>query len=468
LAPKVAESYLLLADLFLKRGMTERAIESVDRLGRALPEEPLGFRRLGLLLAEKGDGARAERLLKKAVERDPADLESWATLGHIYESTARLGQALAAWERAAQCDPENAEVLFAAGRVALRLGRPDDARATFDRLLTRAGDPETSIRVALSYLAGRQPERALEVLDRVRRASSEPRIEYLAGIVSERLGRLETAAEAFERVAQDEGDLARQARLHLASCLSGLGRHQSALGEFERLAAQSPELPGLRVPYARALERSGQASRAEAELVRELDRTASSEVAEALTQFYRRQGRLDEAVRQLRAARTRRPEDHELRLALAVALDKSGDWHSAIDELRAHTSDSPAAANFVGYSLASRGLELQLATRLVQKALSAEPEDSAFLDSMGWVWLKRGDPRRALRYLLKALDAAPEEPTLLEHLGEVLSRLGRRGEARVFFRRAAEQLDLNPDAAERPGQRAEIDERLKALEASAR
>jgi predicted Zn-dependent protease len=131
--------------------------------------------------------------------------------------------------------------------------------------------------------------------------------------------------------------------------------------------------------------------------------------------------------------------------------------------LEERTDRSPAAANFVGYALATHGQELDRALRLVQRALESGPDNGAFLDSMGWVWFKRGDARRALQFLQRALVAAPDEPTLLEHLGEVLLHGGQRAEARDCFRRAVEQLAQNPDSAERPGQGADLERKLKLL-----
>lgn len=460
LAPTAPEAYLVLAELLMEASLPDEAVKVIERLGKALPGEPVGYRRLGLALAARGDGVRSERLLKKSVERDQGDLEAWTTLAHIYESTFRLVKALEAWERAAQRAPENPDVLLSAGRVALRLGRLEEGRAWLERLLALDSGQATAVKVAITYLAGNQLERAAEVLETVRAPEREPRLHFYAGLVNERLRRFEAALAAFEQV---RGELYPDAQLHLAMCLSSLGRHDAALEALGRLAAERPAWPGLDVTLARALELSGQVSRAEAELVQAFERGPSPELAEALTGFYQRQGRLPEVVRLFKSAAGNRPADESLRFALAVALEKVGDWRGAVAALEPRTNHSPAAANFVGYALADHGQDLDRALRLVQRALESGPDNGTFLDSMGWVWFKRGDARRALGFLERALASSPDEPTLLEHLGEVLLRHGRRAEARDCFRRAAEQLAHTPDAAERPGQGAQLERKLKLL-----
>lgn len=463
LAPTAPEAYLVLAELLMEASLPDEAVKVIERLGKALPGESVGYRRLGLALAARGDGVRSERLLRKSVERDQGDLEAWSTLAHIYESTFRLAKALEAWERAAERDPENPDILLSSGRVALRLGRLEEGRAWLERLLALDGSPKTAVKVAFTYLAGNQPERAAEVLETVRAPEREPRLQFYAGLVNERLRRFEAALAAFEQVSEANAELYPEAQLHLAMCLSSLGRHDAALEVLGRLAAERPAWPGLDVTLARALELSGQVSRAEAELVQAFERGPSPELAEALTGFYQRQGRLPEAVRIFKSAAGRRPADESLRFALAVALEKVGDWRGAVAALEQRTDHSPAAANFVGYALADHGQDLDRALRLVQRALESGPDNGTFLDSMGWVWFKRGDARRALGFLERALVSSPDEPTLLEHLGEVLLRHGRRAEARDCFRRAVERLAHTPDAAERPGQGAQLERKLKLL-----
>ncbi|MEM8495252.1 MAG: tetratricopeptide repeat protein, partial [Planctomycetota bacterium] len=72
----------------------------------------------------------------------------------------------------------------------------------------------------------------------------------------------------------------------------------------------------------------------------------------------------------------------------------------------------------------------------------AEPEQAAYLDSMGWVRYKRGDLAGAERWLRRSL-AAPggDNPVILDHLGDVLFRLGRPDEARAMWERAREAME---------------------------
>jgi Flp pilus assembly protein TadD len=193
-------------------------------------------------------------------------------------------------------------------------------------------------------------------------------------------------------------------------------------------------------------------------------------VLEAITGHYQRAARLPEAIALFTAALATRPRDERLLSALAVALDKGGEWQRAIEAMRGVLELSPGnanAANFVGYLLADHGQDLGEAQRLVQRALDQRPDSPAFLDSMGWVFFRKGELERAGEYLARAAEAAPDEATISEHLGDAEAALGRRARAAEAWARALELVAADPEAADRPGQRAELERKLKLLTSGA-
>jgi tetratricopeptide (TPR) repeat protein len=466
LRPRDLEAYLVLTQLMLDEGRVEDAVRVVEELGRALPGDPVGFRRLGLALAERGDLLRAERLLRRAVERDPGDQESWMTLARAAEAGGRGSEALVAYGRALQRDPDNGEVLLAAGRLSLKMGDEVAAKAHFERLISLSRDPERVVKVAFSWLAVNRPAQAAEVLESGRRDTDEPRLHFYTGLVRERLRDFSRAAEAYAQVPEQLAGLYDEARLHRAVCVSSLGEHTKALELFRGLHEERPDLPGLDVAWARASERAGQHKEAEVLLVRALAQDPSSDSYEAFIGFAARHGRTDEAVAFIKALWVRQPDSDTLRFALASALERQGAWREAIELVRGVLVGNPrhaAAMNFLGYTLANRGDDLEEAERWVRKALESAPGSAAYLDSMGWVLFKKNEPERAADFLERAVRENGDEPTLLEHLGEVQARLNRRDKAIESWSRALELLEVNPDAAERTTQRAELERKLKSL-----
>ncbi|MBN1207395.1 MAG: tetratricopeptide repeat protein [Myxococcaceae bacterium] len=470
LRPREPEAYLILAQLHLELRQADEAVKVVEELAAALPGEASGYSRLGLALAERGDKARAERLLSRAVERDPGDVEAWVALARLYEASERSAEAEEALARALERDPDNREVLLSAGRLALKLGSATRARAYFDRLLSLTDDPELTVRVAFAFLASRETSAAAEVLDMARRGRSvEPRISYYAGLVHERRRHFAAAAAAYAEV-PESSELFDEVRARRAQCLSRAGQHAQALALFELAVQDSPDDAGLRVQYARALERGGAPERAEAVLKEALARNPAPELYEALAATYHRRGRPAQGIALLREAVARQPRDEALLYALGAAYDQQGDSAQALARMRGVlqlNADNASAMNFIGYLLALRREELVEAERLVLRALELRPDTGAFLDSLGWVYFQRGEYPRAVEVLERATQLEPEEPVILEHLGDAYREVARSAEAAATWRRALEVLALDPEAADPPQQRAQLERKLKKLSTEA-
>ncbi len=93
--------------------------------------------------------------------------------------------------------------------------------------------------------------------------------------------------------------------------------------------------------------------------------------------------------------------------------------------------DNALTLNYLGYMLADRGLKLNEALQLVQHAVNLDPENGAYLDSLGWVHYKLGQYALAEQILQKAITLIPTDPTVHDHLGEVYASTGNLQQAVV-------------------------------------
>jgi tetratricopeptide (TPR) repeat protein len=84
--------------------------------------------------------------------------------------------------------------------------------------------------------------------------------------------------------------------------------------------------------------------------------------------------------------------------------------------------------NFYGYLLADFNRELDLAEKLVGKALSQEPDNPAYLDSMAWIRYRQKRYDEALKEMCKVLenDGMSQDPEgeISEHMAAILKALG--------------------------------------------
>jgi tetratricopeptide (TPR) repeat protein len=107
------------------------------------------------------------------------------------------------------------------------------------------------------------------------------------------------------------------------------------------------------------------------------------------------------------------------------------------------------ALNYLGYLLVLRGTDrVDEAIELVRKALVAEPDNGAYLDSLGWAYYRKGDLGEAEKYLGQAATRLPRNSEVQDHLGDVLAKRGRLPDAVDAWMRALDGDGGDIDRAE--------------------
>lgn len=463
LAPREQEPYLLLAEMSLEAGRPEEAVRTVQALAD-LDRDTTGLKRLGMALLDRGEPDTARALLERTVEVDPGDSEAQGALGEALEALGRSADAEAAYGRALESDPDAREVLLRAGRLALRSGSEARARAYLDRLASLDGGPEQSLRIAFTWLWAGKPAPAVRVLDQARAGSDDPRLLLALGLVQAKVGHWAEAARAYGEVAPGAPGW-KDAVVQRGLALARAG--QPAAAE-EATAAALRHVPGdvaLEAGHAAVLEAIGDPARAEQFLKGRIRASGSTELVTALAQIFSRTGAHADAVAVLTDALKTHPRDEDLLYALGTVLERSGATTEAIARMRELLEVNPrnaAALNFIGYTLADRGEQLDEAERLVRRALAIHPDSGAYLDSLGWVQFRRGDVVHAAGTLERAAELEPDEPTILEHLGDAYGGVSRRDEAVSAYRRALDAMRTadDPQARERT---AVVERKLRAL-----
>ena len=80
--------------------------------------------------------------------------------------------------------------------------------------------------------------------------------------------------------------------------------------------------------------------------------------------------------------------------------------------------------------------ELNYALELAERAISMEPDNAAFLDTIGWIYYKMGTYEKAQKYLEKSLKINKDNPVILEHMGDIYHKLDASDEALLLYEKA--------------------------------
>lgn len=113
----------------------------------------------------------------------------------------------------------------------------------------------------------------------------------------------------------------------------------------------------------------------------------------------------------------------------AVALDRTGHLDDTVRVLSDLIARAPAAVlpgprNYLAYTLAVHDRDLPAALDHIQKALAADPENYAYLDTLAWVRYKLGNYPEAWDAIQAALRLAPSPSAeLVEHYNAILPHI---------------------------------------------
>ena len=404
--PTCEDAYVGLAALHQERGDRARTEQTWRDLARAVPSSAHAHFQLGRALAARGDVRAAEVELARAVDLDPGAHDARVELAELLQGDGRTDDAVAqldqAWARSG--DLKDAERLV---RLQVAAGRSAAARELIDHLEDEGGGAERRLEIGWMRLATGQIERALKL------------------------------AEELLRNGESAG-----ARLLYGAALEDDGRADAALAQLKRVPAQSTHFAAAQARVGRLLSGSGRYREAIDLLARAIGVLAGDEadpLNDLLARVHERAGDAAQALRVLESALRRRPQSEALALSLGSAYLRAGRWERAIELLRGvlkRDPDSVVALNFVGYALADRGVELDEARKLLERARALRPSDGGVLDSLGWLEVKRGRLDEAERLLVRADRLAPGDPEILDHLGELYVRKSDRARALEAYRRA--------------------------------
>ena len=464
LQPDRAINYLLCADLSNAAGHHDNAIQRYSRFLESYPDNLESLLKLGELQLYEGDNSGAIETCKEATRHHP---DSFLARYYLARAQARSGQyddALYNYRRVADAGSLAEAVFVEMGQVYEALENTEKAASYYERALE-----QNPVSIAGHYLG------------RIKTAS---RLEMPVKAVS--LGDSFTpdpmqTLTRWALISREHGDYG-GALLKLATVLAARPNDSTVrfffalssleIGHVERGEANLRKIPPSSEAYDDARIQLGQ-------LLFESERF--DDAADAVGQLVKHQPQNERAIRLLieiheAAGRHGRalsvasdlvaldPYNDEYLYRLAWVHEKSGDRKKAVELLHRVIEMNPQnglALNFLGYTYAEKGENLEEAERLVQRALEVHPDDGFFVDSLGWIYFQRGDYLKAVNELERARELAGNDPVIGEHLADAYAKVGRTDDALRAYRDAHARTDDTE-------QRQRVSNKLIELESSVR
>jgi len=163
-------------------------------------------------------------------------------------------------------------------------------------------------------------------------------------------------------------------------------------------------------------------------------------------EILRKQGKFDDALVVVNRALSMFNNNSELiytRAMLYERLDNIAELEKDLLGLIEQNPENADALNALGYTWADRGMNLEQAYEYIMRAYSIKPDDKAVLDSVGWIYYKKGNLSKAEKYLRMAIENNTRDVESYEHLLTVLQDQGKQKEVDML---QALMVDLFSDS----------------------
>ena len=374
-----------------------------------------------LLLSEQLD--EAIRVYEELVEEEPKDLGSVLRLSQIYRQKKNFDKARVYAKKANELDGTNLDVRFNDVVLLEAEGKPTEAVALMKEML------ENTIRK--TYLPQEKNNR-ISLLERL-------------GVMQRSYEQFPDAVKSFEEAATlvsgDDKTLNRmQAQIvetyHQAK---DYAKAESAADEYLK---KSPNDRALRVLRANLLGEMGKSQLAVDSLTKLMDGKQDRETYLSIAQVWEKGKNYAEMGKALDSAEklSLAPDEKEAVYFLRGAMfEKQKNLEAAEVEFQKILKSDPTnagALNYLGYMLVDKNIRVAEGLAMIQKALDLDPQNGAYLDSIGWAYYRMDKLDDAAKYLKMAVEKTSKDPTVHDHLADVYFKQGKFKEAIATWERS--------------------------------
>jgi tetratricopeptide (TPR) repeat protein len=439
------DAAILLFSIYVEGDRMPEALTLAEWLVKTDPTGVRGYLALAGVHEKMGHGPEAEKVLRQALRAQPGNLSVYGALARLLHERGDRKREIQVYEEVLQAHPHHHATLIALSDAQLAEGRRDQAIATLEKVIkSHPDDLRSVLRLGFLEYEADHYEKAVARFEKALAANpNQHEIAYYLGLVRVRARDEAGAIRAFEQVPPEHERYA-ESRSQIAGILERRGDLAGALAELEKARARASSRP--------------------------LDLYAATLRA--------RSGDFDGAVSFLQDLIAANPDDDELLYNMGVLYGEQKRYDESLRYMSLALEKNPdnaSALNYLGYSWAEKGQNLEQAEQKIKRALELRPDDGFITDSLGWVYYMRARPllesgnlkdgrgwiRRAIQELEKAAQITGGDPVISEHLGDAYRLLPDKKRAFELYREA---IRFEPRDGEQPDLRRKYEDLKRELE----
>jgi tetratricopeptide (TPR) repeat protein len=327
--------------------------------------------------------AEAESACKRAIDLDPKNARWRIAFARILLAQKKIPAAEIELQTAADLAPKSVHPRVALGNMYYVLGKSEDALKEYEAAVALSpGSPEPHLSIATTYARMRQFDKALKAADALKHILD--RGDPLNPTALMLKGALYSQQKQYDRaIEQYKAAIAKnfrhyQAHLNLGNIYTQLIRFDAAIESYKNAISVKPNAP----------------------------------------RAYLMLGQIYIAHKQLAEAKT------------------------AYENVLKLNPNVPVAQNNLAWIYAENEENLNEAIQMAESAKKLVPGSIQILDTLGWVYYKKGDYQKALENIMAAIQSGAREAEVYYHLGLIHVKMDNKSDAQEAFRQA---LTLNPN-----------------------
>jgi tetratricopeptide (TPR) repeat protein len=405
---------------------------AIDAYGKAFDMEPDNLdaeRGLAQALLNDGQLSAALKHFEAISAADPQDAQTYTRISEIERKQGHYEQALATLKKAKALASDSLEIGYNEALIEDSLGHYDEAAQALQQLVKQTNHPDGQ------YADAEKNNRSI-FLDR------------LANVYREQ-NKTDQAVQTYQLMVAMGGDYAERGYQGQVDAYRDAKQYDKATQVAQQAAQAMPKDKSVQLMLAGQLADTNKPEEgiklAKAQLRGD---AGDRDVHLALAQMYTRLRRWKDGSEEIDAAdaiSTQKDgqmskvgasgpvpvsQDDKIYIYfLRGALDERQKHYDSAEEqfrkILAIDANNSMTLNYLGYMLADRGVKLDDALSMVQKAVQQDPQNGAYLDSLGWVYFKMGQYALAEANLRKASERMGQDPAVHDHLGELYEKTGR-------------------------------------------
>jgi tetratricopeptide (TPR) repeat protein len=423
--------------------------------------------------------------------------QPYELLGKILKATNKGSELLPRVQDLAKGDPRNATLQYFLADQYVAAGKLKEAEELIHRVITESRDQEGWVSLAAIYRKENNAEKLLDALSKglkgqrgtnrldhllveiqedhklvdgliaagrkLEAASDKSKVDfftaYLVGRLAGRAQKLDAAVEFYTQAMNLRRELQGQLADELVRQLVAAKRYQQATEVVKKAVAEPiypPNADGERVKLdlyiwlARAQELAGKTDEA-LKAFREAEKLDSEdpEIHFWEAWVYTHSHQWAEAIKRYEEMAKKYPNQKEFvrqcQMSLSNCYVQKGEvakGEKILEEVLVERPEDSQANNDLGYLYADQGKNLPKAEKMIRQALKGEPDNVAYLDSMGWVLFKQGKLEEARTFLQKAI-ASPNgsDGTIWEHLGDCYAAMKNQDKAAEAWKKGLKDAE---------------------------